>query len=149
MASPMQPRRISLERTSTQIVGNETLVYDELRHRAWCLNNSSACIWRLCSGDKTVEQIAVAATAELDAPVTEEIVLVTLAELQEKDLLERESAPLLPEGITRREMMGRAALTAAALLPVIASVMAPPAQAQSGSLNGISRRAGSVSDSLK
>ncbi|HEX4039554.1 MAG TPA: PqqD family protein [Acidobacteriaceae bacterium] len=149
MASPMYPCRIALERTSTQMVGAETLIYDEVHHKAWCLNASSACIWRLCSGDKTVQQIAAAAAAELDAPVTEEIVLVTLAELREKELLEPESAPHLPEEITRRQMMGRAGLAAAALLPVIASVLAPAAHAAGGSLDGMSRRAGSISNSLK
>ncbi|MGA8111849.1 MAG: PqqD family protein [Acidobacteriaceae bacterium] len=150
MASPMRPRRISLAQSCTQIVGTETLLYDELRHKAWCLNSSSACIWRLCSGDKTVQQIAAAATAELDAPVTEEIVLITLAELQEKELLEPESASPLPQGVTRRQMIGRAALTTAALLPVIASVL--PASAQGppgGSVNGMSRQTKPLSDSLK
>ena len=141
MTSSMQPRSMSLERMSVQVIGEETLVYDEVHHRAWCLNSSSACIWRLCDGQKTVEQIAAAAARELDAPVTVEIVLLTLAELQEKSLIEPETATLLPEAVSRREMMSRAGLAAAALLPVVASILAPPAHAQSGSLNGMARTA--------
>lgn len=50
MTSSMRPRLISLERTSVQMIGQETLIYDELYHQAWCLNPSSACILRLCDG---------------------------------------------------------------------------------------------------
>jgi hypothetical protein len=139
MASTMQPRSIRPERTSVQAIGEETLVYDEIHHRAWCLNRSSACIWQLCDGQNTVQQIATAASVELDAPVTEDIVLLALAELNEKDLLEMETVALLPEGVTRREMISRAGLAAAALLPVVASILAPSARAQSGSLTGMAK----------
>lgn len=150
MMSPMRPCKISLERVSTQIVGTETLLYDEAQHKAWCLNRSSACIWRLCNGQRSVEEISSAAATELEAPVTEEIVLLTLAELREKNLLQPESAPL-PEGMSRRQMLGRTGLAAAALLPVVASVLAPSTSAQGvgGSVTGMSRQAETLRDSLK
>ena len=135
----MRPRCIHLDRTSMQVIGEETLLYDEIHHQAWCLNKTSACIWRLCDGRTTVNEIAIAAASELNAPVTEEIVLLTLAELREKNLLEPETATLLPDSVTRREMMSRAGVAAAALLPVIASILAPSAHAQSGSLNGMAK----------
>jgi hypothetical protein len=147
MTTSMRPRSISPERTSMQVIGDETLLYDELHHQAWCLNRSSACIWRLCDGHRDVEQIAMAAAGELDAPVTVEIVLLTLAELREKNLVEPETAALLPEGVTRRQMIGRVGLAAAVLLPVIASVLAPPAQAQHGSLTGMVDRTAPASKS--
>jgi hypothetical protein len=145
MITSMRPRSINPERTSVQVIGDETLLYDEIHHQAWCLNRSSACIWRLCDGHRDVEQIAMAAAGELAAPVTAEIVLLTLAELSEKNLLEPETAPVLPEGVTRRQMIGRVGLAAAILLPVIASVLAPPAHAQHGSLTGMVNRTDSTS----
>lgn len=119
-------------RITIQDVETETLIYDERTHKAWRLNRSSACIWRLCNGSNTVRQIADAAAADLAAPVTEDLVLLTLDELLEKALLEPDSFALPPHTISRRQMMGRAGLTAAALLPVIAALTAPPASAQSG-----------------
>lgn len=150
MTSSIRPRSIRLELISEQVIGEESLVYDELHHQAWCLNRSSVCIWRLCDGRNTVEQIAAAAALELHGPVTVEIVLLTLAELREKNLLDLESDPetatLLPEGVTRRKMISRAGLAAAALLPVVASILAPPAHAQGGSLGGMLRTKNSKSN---
>jgi Coenzyme PQQ synthesis protein D (PqqD) len=146
MTTSMRPRSIRLEQTSEQVIGDETLVYDEIRHQAWCLNKSSACIWRHCDGQKTIEQISVAASSELNAPVTAEIVLLTLAELLEKNLLEPQTATHLPESVTRRKMISKAGLAAAALLPVIASVLTPPAHAQGGSLTGMARSTNSKSN---
>lgn len=142
MTSPMQPNCIHLVRATMQVVGEETLIYDEIHHQAWCLNNTAACIWRRCDGHSTVNEIAIAAAKELNAPVTDEIVLLTLAELREKNLLEPDTAMLLPDAVSRREMMSRAGLAAAALLPVIASILAPSAHAQSGSIFGMAKRAG-------
>lgn len=137
MTPLLLPRPINLERISVQIIGEETLLYDELHHRAWCLNRSSACIWRLCNGQRNVQQIAAAASEELGAQVTEEIVLLTLAELREKNLLASESAAGLSESVTRRQMLSRTGLAAAAILPLVASVLTPPAHAQQVSLVGM------------
>lgn len=133
MTSTLRPRSIQSDHIAVQDVEPETLIYDERSHKAWCLNHSSACIWRLCDGQNTIVQIAAIAATELGSPITEDLVLLTLAELTEKGLLLPEAAEFLPQGISRRLMIGRVGLTAAALLPVIAALTAPPASAQSGS----------------
>jgi hypothetical protein len=74
-----------------------------------------------------VSEIAEAAGRELGSPVNDELVLLTVAELREKELLEEIAPALLPQGMSRRAMIGRAGLVAAALFPVIASIVAPPA----------------------
>ncbi len=142
MTSPMRPRRISSQSTSVQVIRQETLVYDQTNHQAWCLNSISACVWRLCDGQRTVEEIASAAAIELDAAVTPQIVLVTLAELRERNLLEPDAIAVLPDAVTRRELMSKAGLAAAVLFPVVTSIFASPASAQSGSINGMSGAAG-------
>jgi hypothetical protein len=138
MTSSLRPRNIQGDRITVQDVETETLIYDVRSHKAWCLNRSSASIWRLCDGQHTVAQIAALAAVNLGSPVSEDLVLLTLEELREKDLLEPQTAVLLPAGflpqdLSRRQMIGRAGLAAAALLPVIAALTAPPASAQSGS----------------
>jgi len=134
MTATLRPRSIQCDRMAIQDVGSETLLYDEQSHKAWCLNRSSACIWRLCDGQNTVSQIGAAATAQLGTPVSEEIILLTLAELRDQKLLQPDRDELLPEGMTRRQMISRAGLTAAALLPVIAALTAPRAVADGGSV---------------
>jgi hypothetical protein len=129
MTSTLQPRKLQDDCITLREVEAETLIYDERTHRAWCLNPSSACIWQLCDGRNTVGEIAACATKELGSAVSEELVLLTLEELQERGLLEGGMV-----GPSRREMIGKIGLAAAALLPVIAAITAPPAFAQSGSV---------------
>jgi hypothetical protein len=58
---------------------------------------------------------------------------LTLKEWQEKGLLAGGMVEALPRGASRREMIGKIGLAAAALLPAVAAITAPPALAQSGS----------------
>lgn len=127
MTSTVHPRNILGHHVTLQEVETETLIYDEHSHKAWCLNRSSACIWRLCDGRTSLEQIAARASIELGSPVSDELVLLTLAELREQALLQPDSFQHAPDGLTRREMMARAGLAAVALLPVIAALAVPPA----------------------
>jgi hypothetical protein len=80
-----------------------------------------------------VQQIAEAASRELNATVSEDLVVLTLEELREKNLMQEASIPLLASGISRRTMIGRTGIAAAALLPIIAAITAPPALALTGS----------------
>jgi hypothetical protein len=150
MKSTLRPCSIPNDRIIVQEIETETLLYDEGTHRAWCLNPGAACVWRLCDGNHTVQQIAEAASRELGSAMSEDLVLLTLAELREKDLLNEPSAALLPAGITRRAMIGRAGLAAAALLPVVAAITAPPAMAITGSAgSGDNSRTDSETDPVR
>ena len=122
MTSNLRPRSIQGDRITLQEVDTETLLYDERSHKAWCLNRSSASIWRLCNGERTIAEIAAEATVELGSPVSEDLVLLTIEELREKELLEAEIQELPHSDLSRREMIARVSLTAAALLPVIAAL---------------------------
>jgi hypothetical protein len=137
MTSTLRPRSIPNHRIIVRQIETETLLYDESTHRAWCVNRSSACVWQLCDGNRTVKQIAEAASRELECAVDEDVVLLTLDELREKNLLEEPSSPIFVDGISRRKMIARAGLAAAALLPVIGIIAAPPAaRALSGGVDG-------------
>jgi Coenzyme PQQ synthesis protein D (PqqD) len=129
------PRGIQ-EHISTQQVGQELLVYDETRHKAFCLNGTSAAVWQMCDGMHNVEQIASAVTLQLAAPVREEIVLFALAELRADGLLEPAPLPAPLPALSRRQLMRKLGAGAAMLLPAVAAVMAPKAaEAYSGCLD--------------
>jgi hypothetical protein len=134
MTSTLRPRKLQGDRITIREIETEILIYDERTHRAWCLNHSSASIWQLCDGQNTVGEIAAWVAKELGPAVSEPLVLLTLDELQEKGLLEGDMLEALPRGASRRAMIGKIGLAAAALLPVIAAITAPPALAQSGSV---------------
>ena len=126
------PRSIQ-EHISIQQVGTETLVYDEQRHKAFCLNEVSSIIWRLADGEHTVAQISAAASLQLKAAVNEEIVLFALEELRRDGLIEPLSTSEIGLTVSRRAMLRRLAVGGAMLLPVVAAIVAPTAaQAYSG-----------------
>jgi hypothetical protein len=87
-----------------------------------------------------VGRIAAGAAKELGSAVSEDLVLLTLEELQEKGLLDVGIAEALPRGPSRREMIGKIGLATAALLPAVAAITAPPALAQGGSVSSGSRK---------
>ena len=66
---------------------DEVLIYDLARHEAHCLNRSAALVWRSCDGKRTPAEIARHLTAELDAPFSEDLVLVALSQLEKFHLL--------------------------------------------------------------
>jgi Coenzyme PQQ synthesis protein D (PqqD) len=127
MALTMYPRNILSPLVTIQEVGTETLIYDSASHKAWCLNQSAGSIWRLCNGRNAVSQIASRASAELDSFVSDDLVLLTVAELCKQALIDPDSIKQTPDRLTRREIMSRAGLAAVTLLPVITVLAAPPA----------------------
>jgi hypothetical protein len=109
----------------TTEVGDDVLVYDQDSHQIHQLNASSAAVWRLCDGRRSVNDIALA------SKLTQDTVRIALARLADSNLL---NGPLPVElrltGQTRRKLMKRAALAGAGA--TIVSITAPlAAHAQS------------------
>jgi len=120
-----------------QHIGQETLVYSEEFHKAFCLNPLAAQVWGLLDGVRTPEQLATAVTSMLSMRVTEDLVLFTLSELQRDGLVDEvaqsTTAFVAPN---RRDLIRQMGVGALAMLPVVAAVMAPTAaQAYTGCLN--------------
>jgi hypothetical protein len=115
-------------------LADETLVYDRERHQAHCLNRTSAAVFRLCDGTRSLKEIE-ALLEEGDDPVAREaVVKLALEQLSAARLLveDAEAGPSTHEGdaavASRRELLRLAALA----VPMIASIVAPtPAQAAS------------------
>lgn len=110
---------------------NELLVYDEKKKKAFCLNSSSAAIWKMCDGATTVPEMAELAARALGTPADETFVAFALERLSADGLLEPGSAlPAEAASITRAQVMrriGRVGMTAAVAIPLVTAVLAPTA----------------------
>jgi len=109
---------------------DEVLVYDKHRHEIHHLNQTSAVIWRLCDGRRSVSSLAHEANMDMQA------VQFALTKLDEANLLESPlGAGLRVSSPSRRAFLKKAAIAGAAV-PVIASISAPNAAANSSCTQG-------------
>jgi len=105
-------------------LSDETLVYDLERHRAHCLNAGAARVWRLCDGNRSVEEIAAQLQDQFEGNATE-VVWLALDQLARTHLLcGRIARPATRPRRSRREVVRRLGL-GAALLPAVASILSP------------------------
>jgi Coenzyme PQQ synthesis protein D (PqqD) len=109
-----------------QELAEEVLVYDQDRHKAHCLNQTAAMVWRQCDGKRTVSEIAGKLSRELKGEVGQEVVWVALEQLSRTHLL-RGGVEREKEGVSRREVMRRIGIGAAVALPIVTSIVAPKA----------------------
>lgn len=115
-----------------QEVGDEVVVYDVKRQRFFALNKTAASVWRLCDGRTSPGDMAVrvARNSDLADDQAREVVGLALEQLSRSRLLESQeiSAPYSTASPRRRELLK--ALGGMISLPVISSLLAPPAAAQ-------------------
>ena len=111
-----------------QEVGDESLVYDLKNHRAKCLNETSAMVWKLCDGKKTALEITMALSAKLKTKIDENLVFLAFDQLQQEGLLEADDElTLILGGTSRRDLIKKAGMAAVIALPVVTGVIAPKA----------------------
>lgn len=125
---------------SVRELAGEFVVFDATRSKAHALNPSVAHVWRLCDGKRSMAEVAEELTAELGLEKADAhaILLMSLERLEQAGLLEDGWTAEQWEVPTRREALRAiAGVGAAALLPVVYSLIAPQAvQAQSGVICG-------------
>jgi hypothetical protein len=109
-----------------QELADELLVYDRIRHKAHCLNETAALIWNNCDGKTSVSQMTRLLEKHANAPVDEAMVWLAFDELGKAKLLQDNNHPLTSE-ISRRELMRRIGTAAVIALPVVSSIVAPHA----------------------
>lgn len=107
-----------------QEVPDEVLVYDLESHKAHCLNQSAAMIWKSCDGNTSVSEIAKLVEGQAGGKVTEDFVWLAIDQLSENNLLEKQIASSF-EGTSRREVIKKIGLASMIAIPVIASLVAP------------------------
>ena len=92
----------------TRDLGDELLIYDELRHRAYCLNRTAAAVWKQCNGKRSIRQISVLLGNELTGdrsmPIDERLIWHAIKQFKRDQLLEEAIE------IRQRQESGRPAL---------------------------------------
>lgn len=117
-----------------QEIDDETLIYDIIENKAFNLNHTSAMVWSLCNGARTVADIAKDMTGKLDSVITEDFVWLAVEQLKKDNLLEDCTAIVIPfEGLSRRKIIRKVGLASLVAFPIISSLLAPlPIHAASG-----------------
>ena len=111
-----------------QRVEDEVLVYDQDRHKAHCLNQTAAAVWKHCDGKTTVDEMAGLLGKQLGIPVEKNVLEFGLDQLEKAQLLEQPmSRASNGTSISRREVMRRIGIGAAVALPLVTSIIAPRA----------------------
>jgi hypothetical protein len=118
-----------------QAAGDELLVYDRATDTAHCLSASAAQLFRLCDGGIDHVDLLNRALLSEDA-LDSESAEAALAELEDLNLIRRESADGTPAGISRRQAVQRMASVGAAAFAapfvVSAAIKTPYAAAYAG-----------------
>lgn len=106
---------------------NEIVIYNLTNNKAFCLNETSAIVYQACDGNTTFDAL------KLKSNFTDELIHLTLAELEKQKFIEFEADYVSPfAGMTRREVVRKVGLATIIALPAIASLVAPTsANAQS------------------
>ena len=129
-SSPWRPKAIKREDWFFEETGGEMLVYNLERHRVHCLNDTAVRIWKLCTGKRTINQIAAELPMALHPRSRELVVRNAIGQLARLGLIEaNDDAP----NISRRALAKRIGIGAAAAvaLPLVTTIVAPtPAYAQ-------------------
>lgn len=111
-----------------QDLENEVLIYDLTTNKAFCLNETSALVFQLCDGTKSVAEISDLMSIKLKILVSEEMVQFALEGLKRDNLLENgEQLPNYFVGLNRREVIKKIGFASMVALPVVASIIAPVA----------------------
>ena len=125
---------------------DETLVYDLKRHKAHCLNRTSALVWQHCDGRTSVAEVAALLEKQLKIPTDEAVVWMALDRLGRAHLLsEPVTLPADRAQYSRREVLRKLRRVAgiSLLLPVIESIVAPLSAAQASCMTAAACLGGS------
>ena len=121
--------RTRTNRLVTRDLGDELLVYDLERHKAYCLNQVARQVFRHCDGDTTIQDMAVRIGNALGMRVDEQSVRLGLLRLEQAYLLERPLGSTLRA--SRREALRTLGRAAVAVVPLVTAISVPTsAQAQ-------------------
>jgi hypothetical protein len=113
----------------TRDLGDELLVYDLERHKAYCLNSVARQVFRHCDGDTTIRDMAVRVGDALGMRVDEQSVRLGLLRLEKAHLLEPPLGRILRT--SRREALRTLGRAAVAAVPLVTAISVPTsAQAQ-------------------
>jgi len=107
----------------TRDLGDELLVYDLERHKAYCLNQVAMQVFRHCDGETTIPDMARRVGNALGLPVDEQAVRLGLLRLDKAHLLDG-PAGQIPH-TSRREMLRTLGRAAAVVVPLVTAITVP------------------------
>jgi hypothetical protein len=124
-----------------QEVNGEVLIYDLNNAKAFCLNSTSAVVWQACNGERSITEINDFVSEQLNSPVNDDLIWLALDQLKEENLIENKAELKSKfEGLSRREVIRKVAITSLAAIPVLMSITAPvAAQTSSACAQGTGR----------
>lgn len=115
------------ENIVVQEMDGEVLIYDLVKNKAFCLNQTSSLVWQACDGRRTIGEIGNHLSDQLGNH-SEDVLWLALDQLSKDDLIDAGSyLPVKFEGMSRREVIRKIGLSTVAALPVIAALVAPTA----------------------
>jgi hypothetical protein len=126
------------ENIVVQELENEVLIYDLNLNKAFCLNESSAIIWQMCDGTKTVAEISRAVGKQLNSNISEEFVWLAIEQFKKDNLLSNDFEVLFESvfaGMTRREIIRKIGLGSMVALPIVSSIIVPTAASAASCLS--------------
>lgn len=116
------------ENIVVQEMDNEILIYDLKTNKAFCLNETSAMIYNLCDGKKSIAEISQHLKQKLNQPITEDLIWLALDSFKKDNLLEQsEQFEINFNGLSRRQVVKKIGLASMVMLPIISSIIAPTA----------------------
>jgi len=107
-------------------VDHELLIYKTDSNKAYCLNETSAIVWKSCDGKNSVEDISKKLSKHFRKAVNSDLVLLAIDQLKTDDLISQAPRSRF-EGMSRREAIRKVGLASAIALPIVASLVAPTA----------------------
>jgi len=119
-----------------QAAGDETLIYDLKTNKAYCLNESSSAIWKLCDGNRSVSEMSFEMSKRMNAQISEDFIWLALEQFDKDGLVVGKLEPNVRfTGMSRREVIRTIGFASAVALPIVSSIVAPEASmAQSGGI---------------
>lgn len=109
-------------------IDDELLIYDLKVNKAFCLNEIAVLVWQGCNGKNSVGKIQELAAKKLNKEIEEDLVWLTLEQLNREQLIENTTkVNEYFQEITRREIIKKVGFGSLVALPIVSSVVAPPA----------------------
>jgi hypothetical protein len=107
----------------TRDLGDELLVYDLERHKAYCLNRVAMQVFRHCDGETTIPDMALRVGSAIGMPVDEQAVRLGLVRLEKAHLVDNPVSLTLRS--SRREMLRTLGRAAVVVVPVVTALTVP------------------------
>ncbi len=106
----------------------ELLIYDLYKNKAFSLNETSALVLKYCNGRNSISGISRAIGAELGILISDDIVTLAIEQFANEGLLkDADKVADLFQRTPRREIIKKIGLLSSIALPLVSSIVAPPA----------------------